>query len=395
MRMNPGRITTLAAIAMCFAACDCDDETGFGDPCSGDTPPAFCSMACDADNPCPAGSYCGGGSMCTADCLPSGGCPAGQICAPDGRCTAAPRADGSVADGSVCANVSLVARPVTPNVVVIVDQSGSMRSNDFTPGVNRWDALRNVLLATPDGLIASLESQVRFGLALYSGEEGAAECPLMTEVGFALDNYAAIAATYNAAEPIAETPTGDAIDAVLDRVLNTPDPSPDPTIFIVATDGEPDRCEQFNPQRGQGEATAAVERAFNAGIRTFIISVGEGVVSDQHLQDMANSGLGRGATDPNAEFWVAGDEQGLTDALASIVGGVLNCDVFLEGRIDVSTACTGTVELNGRALTCNDPNGWQPVSENRIQILGTACEELQNESGAILEAEFPCNVILI
>ena len=123
-------------------------------------------------------------------------------------------------------------------------------------------------------------------------------CPLLTEVDFALDNYAAIAAAYNAADPIDETPTGDAIDAVLNRIQNTPDPSPDPTIFIVATDGEPDRCEEFNPQNGQGEAIAAVTRAFDAGVRTFIVSVGEGVVSQQHLQDMANTGLGRASDRP-------------------------------------------------------------------------------------------------
>ena len=41
-----------------------------------------------------------------------------------------------------------------------------------------------------------------------------------------------------------------------------PDPSEDPTIFILATDGEPDTCAQPNPQEGQPEALASEHERF-------------------------------------------------------------------------------------------------------------------------------------
>ena len=400
--LTPHLLTRALFIGLLIVAgCDCESPDGTGGPCDSPIPNAECGRECDADNPCNSGYYCDSDGTCRSDCAGGIGCATGEVCGGDGRCRPAMQTDASVGqdgsttvDAAVCANVELMATPITPNVVIIVDQSGSMNA-DFVGDQSRWDVLRESLLAQPDGLISSLESQVRFGLALYSGREGNPVCPLVTSVDLAIDNYAAIAAVYNAADPIADTPTGDAIDEVLAQVMALPNPAMDPTIFVVATDGEPDRCEELNPQRGQGEAVAAVENAFAAGVSTYIISVGEGNVSAQHLQDMANAGLGRMATDPDAEFWVAGDEQGLAAALGEIVGGVLTCDVNLEGRIDVTTACSGSVRLNGRTLDCNDPNGWAPLSEDRIEILGTACEELQSSSGAVLEATFPCDVVLI
>jgi hypothetical protein len=309
------------------------------------------------------------------------------------------RLDASRFDASGCASREVEATRVTPNVILVIDQSGSMTAG--FGGSNRWDALRESLLAEPDGLVSGLQSQVRFGLALFSAnapddETVVGMCPLIEWVPPALDNRAAIASVYGPARPLDETPTGDSLDAILARLTMTPDPSTDPTIFILATDGEPDTCAEPNPQNGQEEALAAAERAYRAGIRTFVISVGEGTVSARHLQDMANTGVGRRSGEPDAPYWVAGDDAGLRDALRAIVGGELSCVVELNGRIqDLDAACSGTVRLNGRALVCDDPNGWRVIDANHIELVGSACETLQSGPGVRLEASFPCDVILI
>jgi hypothetical protein len=311
----------------------------------------------------------------------------------------APGLDAAGLDAPVvCAAQRVMARRVTPNVVLVIDQSGSM-TEDFG-GSNRWDALRDSLLAEPDGLIATLEGSVRFGVALFSSEAGdsgpaVGMCPMVTWVDPALDNLAAIRAVYAPADPIDETPTGESIDAVLERLAATPDPSDDPTILVLATDGEPDTCAEPNPQNGQDESIAAIERAYDRSIRTFVISVGNDV-GMAHLQDVANAGIGRGAGDPDAPFWVAGDDEGLRTALTAIIGGELSCVVTLEGRIDdLSQACTGSVVLDGTALDCDDPDGWRAIDETHIELTGAACERLQSNPRASLEASFPCGVILI
>lgn len=384
-----------------WSGCDCTGSLQTtGGPCDVEESvrPPECDQECSPTQPCAAGYYCGAAGTCTADCVPTdpSTCVETAMCTADGRCVL--RTPDAGFEG--CAHVRVEARRVTPNVILVVDQSGSMTA-DFG-GSNRWDALRDSLMADPDGLVTSLESTVRFGVALYSaeqpndGEPVPGMCPLITWVPPAIDNYSAIDAVYGPADPIDETPTGESLDAVIDLLNMTPDPSSDPTIFILATDGEPDTCAQPNPQEGQPQSLAAAERAYDMGIRTFIISVGEGTVSSSHLQDMANAGLGRGAGDPDAPYWVAGDDAGLRDALGAIIGGELSCVVELNGRIqDPAAACTGTVNLNGRNLVCDDPNGWRVIDDTHIELVGNACTELQSGPGTRLDASFPCDVILI
>ena len=397
-----------ATVYLAFlAACDCSGSASSPSvgPCAGEAPNAACGRPCVEDRGCPAGLYCDRREVCAADCdaLSGEGCAASERCTADGQCVdaardAGPRLDTSPPDAA-CASVRLEATRTTPNVVVIVDQSGSM--NESFGSSDRWNALRDSLLDQPDGLLFALQSQVRFGLAMFSAraEGGSAGppigmCPRVEMVDPALDNYDAIRAVYQPADPIDETPTGDSIDFILDALASVPDPSPDPTIFILATDGEPDRCEELNPQNGQAEALAAVERAYAMGIRTFIISVGEGTVSASHLQDVANAGVNAPAG-TNAPYWVAGDDAGLRDALRDIVGGELSCVVELSGRVDRAEACAGDVRLNGRPLFCDDPDGWRLVDESHIELLGDACTELQSGPGVTLEATFPCDVVLI
>lgn len=368
-----------------------------GEVCSGPSAPAECDAPCSGALACADGLYCGPGGRCTADCLPGDACPEGAVCGPDGRC---PRRTPDLGPED-CARVEVGARRVTPNVYLVVDQSGSM-TEDFGAS-NRWDALRSSLLDAEAGLIASLGETVRFGLALYTARaEGSSSgppigmCPMVEVVDAALGNYAAIGAVYGEREPVDETPTGEALEVLTARLTGLPDPPTDPTIFVLATDGEPDQCAELNPQRGQGRSVAAAEAAFAAGIRTFVISVGEGVVSDAHLQDMANAGLGRGPGDDDAPFFVAGDDAGLRSALGAIVGGALSCEVTLDGRIeDLEDACLGEVRLNGRLLTCDDPDGWRVLDATRIEVLGAACTELTDSPGVTLTASFPCDVILI
>ncbi len=393
----------MAVSGVLWAGCDCTGSLHTtGGPCDVEQEerPPECDMECSALTPCPAGYYCGGAGTCTADCVPGDDrtCGAGATCTSDGRCVVRP-GDGGY-DAAGCAHVRVEARRVTPNVILVVDQSGSMTAG--FGGSNRWDALRDSLMDEPDGLVYAMQSVVRFGLALYSAEQPNDDepvpgmCPLITWVDPALDNHGAIDAVYGPADPIDETPTGESLDAVIDLWRSAPDPSSDPTIFILATDGEPDTCAQPNPQEGQPEALAAAARAYSMGIRTFIISVGEGVVSATHLQDMANAGLGRGAGDPDAPYWVAGDDAGLRDALSAIIGGELSCVVELNGRIqDLEAACVGSVNLNGRTLTCDDPNGWRVIDETHIELVGDACTELQSGPGTRLDATFPCDIILI
>jgi hypothetical protein len=286
---------------------------------------------------------------------------------------------------------------VTPTVLLLVDQSGSM-AEELPTGTTRWDAVEEAFFGGA-GLVTRLDRSIRFGLALYSarsrdeGEGGPpiGPCPLMTIVPPALGSHDAIAPVYAMSEPIEDTPTGDAITAVVTGVLADTDTRRGPVVIVLATDGDPDTCAQLDPQEGQAESVLAAENAFLAGIRTFVIGVGDSGLSSEHLQDVANAGVGRDPFGPPAPFWRTNTIGGLRSALDDIVRGELACELLLDQPLDLERACAGSVRLNGRPLRCDDEDGFRLGSPTRLEILGSACEELNTDPSAVLEIVFPCD----
>jgi hypothetical protein len=406
---NPGTLlrASIAAAACALLACGSDEPEPAPACVDGDD---ACGSSCNVTDPCEAGLHCNADGACEKQCvLGMMPCRNGGTCTPSGSCIGGNTGGSGGAggtgggpmvdsDGSFqCADTAVRASRVMPTVFLLVDQSSSMDAELGDDGT-RWDVLRDFLLEEPNGLISGLQDQVSFGFALYSAESGGTnpepigECPMITKVDASLNNFDAIASVYRDAEMIEDTPTGDSIDAIVNALPpRSPDAINSPTAIILATDGEPDRCESLDPQEGQAEAIAAAERAFSLGIRTYIIAVGN-EVSEQHQQDMANAGLGRGAGDAPAQFWTTEDGESLRAALTEIVNQQLTCEVGLNGSVESGNACDGSVVLNGTPLGCNDQNGWELVDPRTIRLLGSACDQLKSGSEVALDVSFPCNV---
>jgi hypothetical protein len=282
---------------------------------------------------------------------------------------------GGGSDTGSCADADVKFEPQIPTVLLLIDQSGSM-TEEFG-GTDRWEAVYDVLLDPQSGIVAELEGQVRFGMALYTsfdGDEGR-ECPVITATAPALDNYAAIAASYEASQPEDETPTGESIAAVTPTLVM--DPSEGNKIIVLATDGEPDTCAEPNPQNGQDESVAAAADAFAQGVRTYVISVGADV-SDQHLQDVANAGAGVGPGDPDAPFYKADDAQALAEAFAVIVDGVRDCKLSLDGKVADGEEDQCMVLVNGMSVPFGGDDGWQLNDPSEVELVGDACDAIQN-----------------
>ncbi|MFT3925418.1 MAG: VWA domain-containing protein [Myxococcales bacterium] len=364
----------------CYEKCDTTADCGSGLTCQQDGLKRQCLAYCTAES---ASTDCGPNSSCSA----LGQCEKGSL---DGGSS---DGDGGKPGGGGCGKVDVAAHPQTPNVILIVDQSSSMAED--LGGVSRWQALKNVLLAN-DGLIADLQSKVRFGLFLYSSKNHEIACPALTSVSAKLDNLAAIRDVYLPADMIEDTPTGDAVTAITDMVTNqfVDMGVSDETIFILATDGEPDTCAQPDPQNGQQQAIAAVKRAFDMDIKTYVIAVSkdnqEGI-SSGHAQALASAGVG-GAS--SAKFYRVSNVTELESSLREIVEGQLDCVQKLNGTFpdEVKTACDadGTVSVSGKALMCDAD--WVIVNPSTIEIKGEACDRVKADNASI-SAQFACGVI--
>lgn len=363
-----------------------------------------CGKSCVDNFSCAEGLYCSEDKFCSAECTPNGDeCGEGQQCTANGQCTDGSGAgssnggstgqfttggNGGGGDGGNCPSVQIVFEPTTPTVLLMVDQSGSM--TESFGGGNRWDVLYETLMDSNDGIVAQLEDQVRFGFSLYTGD-GDDQCPQLDEVSIALGNFDEIRDVYEAAGPAGETPTGDSITALLPQLIAYAEPGP--KAIVLATDGEPDTCEQPNPQNGQAEAIAAAQQAHAAGVALYIIAVG-GDVSEEHQQDMANAGVGLplDGSQGNAPYYPANDQSALSSAFLEIINGVRSCVLTLDGTVDEDKAGQGHVYLDGNELGYDDPNGWRLNSPTEIELLGTSCEAIQ-EGDHTVTGDFDCGII--
>lgn len=288
-----------------------------------------------------------------------------------------------------CSEVEVAVEQTIPTLILLVDQSSSMTAN--FQGVSRWEAMYDTLVDPDDGVVPKLEDQVRFGFTLYSsrnGDEGG-ECPMLTSVEPMLGNYAAIQEAFEDADPIDETPTGESLAATAEMLAALD--LDGPKGIVLATDGEPDTCAQPNPQNGQQDSLAAAQAAWDLGIQTFVISVGN-EVGAQHLQEMANVGAGKAPDDTDVEpYYQALDPDMLVDAFEEIVGGFVSCTFEIDGLVDLEEACQGTVELDGQVLTCE--TDWRVPEPSTLELLGDACESLRSGGTHAVSATWPCGTV--
>jgi hypothetical protein len=222
------------------------------------------------------------------------------------------------------------------------------------------------------------------------GNEGG-QCPMLTSVPPALNNYAAIDAVYGPEQPIDETPTGESLAAVAMDLAAFAEPGPKG--IVLATDGQPDTCAEPNPQNGEPESLQAAQDAYAMGIETFILSVGPDVAQN-HLQEMANVGKGLAPDAANpAPYWQALDPQQLVDAFNEIVGSFVSCNLAVDGIVDLSQYCEGTVTIDGNVLECDVD--WTMPDESTLVLLGDACATLQDGGEHSVAATWPCGAVQI
>lgn len=390
---------TRAALAsvLVFAAAACGSKNPGQDLCKQIPAPAACMTQCDpspgAQSSCPSGYHCTPDGTCDAVCTPNGNqCGAGYICTMDGQCVGDGSGGPPPVDAS-CPSVHFSPTKTTPSIELLLDRSGSMGTPDINP--TRYDALHTALTGAM-GAITQAQGEAYFGAALFSGDE--TPCPPNAtldgkSVPRALNNLAAIDGLISANSPNGDTPTAEWITAVTADFAANPPPMGSPPIILLATDGEPNSCNDNT--LNTPPSIAAAKAAYMQGVRLFIIGLATngGALNPQFLQDMANAGTGVAAGQPNAPYYTANDPASLVSAFNTIINGVLSCDLTLSGSIDPSQAMSGQVTLNGMVLTYGtdwtlDPNGMV------IHLIGNACNTLKSSPNPTVDAAFPCGAVI-
>src|SRR5262245_5867920 len=115
-------------------ACGSGGSNGSGSTEGGENPKceslfdeAQCSVVCESDAECALGLHCAAGT-CDAECSGSAGCDGGRVCSARGRCESGISIEPGAMGGSGpdCAYADVAFEKEHPNVVLLIDQSGSM-----------------------------------------------------------------------------------------------------------------------------------------------------------------------------------------------------------------------------------------------------------------------------
>lgn len=332
---------TCSSTVECSGGQVCDPSTG---SCTADP------VSCDEHPDCGPAAFCSEGGVCEANAT-GGPCSGDTGCIPGESCT------GGFCG---CEGDQFVAEAVPPNVLIVLDQSGSM--DNTVGGKSKWD----IAVDAVDALVTDLGTSVRFGLVLYPGV-GAQCTPGAVSVDVATATGAAITSALASSAPGGQTPIGDTLAPLVDYP-GLEDPQ-HPGYVLLITDGE-ETCD------GDGVAAVTALRNQTPEIKTFVVGFGGGV-DPAALNDMAVAGGTELPGDP--KYYQADDAASLSAAFADIAGEVLSCSYALSGS--PASADDLHVYFDGMAIP-RDPgqsDGWDyDLDTDRITFYGPACEALQS-----------------
>jgi hypothetical protein len=199
--------------------------------------------------------------------------------------------DASVSDAA-CQSASYTFAPKIPTVFILVDRSGSEFTNATT---GPFFTLRTAVL----NVVMQLQTQVRFGLGVFTGQNGVM-CPIFTTVATDINNYTAINAAYSPlGQPQfkAETPAVQVIPMVKSILQN--DSGTGQKYMMFVTDAETDFCDDGAAICPADAVTYEIQSMYagTPSIGSLIIGITDpsppNTIEPAVLQAFANAGVGQ------------------------------------------------------------------------------------------------------
>ena len=370
----------------------------------------------------------------------------------------------SGSDGGICQQAQYKFEPKIPTVFMLVDRSGSMfdcistvgnvEPSCATPADTSWTKLKTATLA----LVDSLQTQVRFGFASFTGTNptGGGTCPILDKVPPALNNSTAIATKYNslAFQPNTtqvgmkfETPARQSLDLIgADLIADT---SPGEKYILFVTDGQPDYCDDSNSLCAPDSVIAGLQDLKTKGITTIVIGLQSAVndLAPGILQAFANAGAGESTVAPlktgtdtfafydqcnSIAGWHgdlitsgktaargvtlgtyataagptkpytpdAANQAMLMTQLSQALSGVKSCTFDMNNvdgkalKVNLQLLAKAHVLMDGKEIPLDDTNGWKMATQSQLELTGAACDNWRNPSAVKMDFQFPCEIII-
>ncbi len=282
-------------------------------------------------------------------------------------------------EGGECEVLSFVAKTEKPEIMLVLDKSGSMVATWLFNNVttSRWAAL----YMTVDTVLAEFEDRADFGAELFPFrtstifDECAADDPVTVPV--APLNRAAILGGIPALGAAVDglTPMGSGVELALEHLAAIKNTKPQ--AIVLVTDGGADpTCEGPNtlPEIETMLSAAAAEELY-----TYVVGIDP---SDSNYLNQLNA-LAVAGGQPLAgpePFYNAQDGDALLMKIGEIVEGILSCEITLDPPPNFPDLAT--VDIDGtewpQVANCDTEDGWIYSNPfDQITLCGTACQELR------------------
>ncbi|HUH05295.1 MAG TPA: VWA domain-containing protein [Kofleriaceae bacterium] len=300
---------------------------------------------------CTMHSDCGQAAHCstTGSCEPSS---TGDSCDVEEDCIST---EGCVGGHCGCGGDQFLAEAVPPNVLIVLDKSGSMGS-----GVDsKWEIAKTAI----NNLLTTYDGAIQFGLSLYPSNSSCGLGIVNVDVG--PNQGGAITTTLNATSATGSTPTGPTMNA-LASYAGIADVTRENYMLLI-TDGSENCGSPTSPTA----ATTLISQT--PSVKTFVIGFGSGVNATA-LNDTAIAG---GTALPNGPpyYYQANDAVQLQMALDAIGGAVLSCTYVLD---QVPENADFFIYFNGTLVGEDPTNGWTyDPTDNTVTFTGTSCDSLR------------------
>ncbi len=330
---------------------------------------------CTADRDCPPGEHC---APFSGVCLNPGGCVVNEDCDPGLTCTV----DGTCEIGG-CGAESFNLSVVPPNVMIVLDRSGSMDGDVQDSNKTRWEVAKDAI----EQLVNNFNEDIRFGLDTYSACIDGQQCsagkivvPLGNLNAGPINGFLAnkgLEYLCNSGKP--ETSTGNTLDALIGEP-SLQDPTRGNAILLITDGGENGECQN----KTNGAEAAGKLLAQTISVPTYVVGFSDDVIDS--LVGIAEAG---GTTQP----YNANNPASLELALNAIAGAVASCQFLLDSLPDDASKIYVFFDDDPAGVPKDPANGWtyDPVS-NTITFHGAACQAIQSGTVADVDVVFGCNI---
>jgi hypothetical protein len=332
--------------------------------------------------------------------------PVGDNLKSDGPDAGRDGGKGSSGPVDVCGKHAVKASSATPDMLIVLDRSGSMAPGGNETRTDRWSGSRDAVVQ----VTSEFDDSVNFGLMTFpafNGQSGGRDelnvmqqcvagsvnVEIQPNAGNAIDR---------ALEPMRAagyTPTAATLEAALDVIgppLSADQGLTSPKYILLVTDGDPNcsadfRGVQGNMQvvdpRARTETIAAIERLTKAGVRTYVVGFQTGRTNFAGQLNMMAAAGGTGETEHHSVE--SGDD--LAAVFTELAGRAKSCSFQLAAPVDPTYVL---VNVGKEARTYQDQDdGWILGSDKQtVTLTGEACTAAQG--GALFEVEVQCDPVI-